>query len=94
MGSDPMEADPTGPRDRPEDAEPPRMLSADWVREQREEAGASAAGAGMQYGLTIGFFALVGIWLDGKFGTSPWLLVTGVLLAVVGGTISLLKKFS
>ncbi|MEM6571527.1 MAG: AtpZ/AtpI family protein [Planctomycetota bacterium] len=95
MSSDPTDSDDAGgePR-RTDDGDRARMLSADWVREQRDEATASAAGAGLQYGLTIGVFALIGIWLDGKLGTSPWLLVAGVVLAVVGGTISLLKKFS
>jgi F0F1-type ATP synthase assembly protein I len=29
-------------------------------------------------------FALFGRWLDSRFGTSPWLMLTCVLLAVVG----------
>jgi F0F1-type ATP synthase assembly protein I len=70
----------------------PRPGSAQWVEEQRKSA--SAAGAGLQFGLTICVFALLGNWLDGKFGTGPWLLVAGVLLAFAGGTVSLLKKFS
>jgi len=64
---------------------------ADWVKEQRGSA--SAAGAGMQFGLTICLFALLGNWLDGRLGSSPWLLLAGVLLGFGGGTVSLLKKF-
>ena len=88
-----MDARPPGSDDRDATSKrTPSIGSAEWVEEQR--AGASAAGAGLQFGLTICIFALLGHWLDGKFGTGPWLLVVGVLLAFAGGTVSLLKKFS
>lgn len=83
-----MDTGPDGSNDRKRS----RVPDASWVEEQRKEA--SAAGAGLQFGLTICIFALAGHWLDGKFGTQPWLLVAGVLLAFAGGTVSLLKKFS
>jgi len=47
------------------------------------------AGMGMQFGAAIIVFALVGHWLDGKAGTSPLLLVLGVLIGFAGGTMSL-----
>ena len=91
--------DPTGPEElEPSGSGDPdhdslrRAPSAKWVEGQRKDA--SAAGAGLQFGMTICAFALLGLWLDGKFDTGPWLLVVGVLLAFFGGTVSLLKKFS
>lgn len=77
--SDPMDADGNG------------LPDAGWVREQRKQA--SAAGAGLHFGLAIVAFALIGNWADGRFGTKPWLLLLGVALGFIGGTISLVKKF-
>lgn len=70
----------------------PFAPDADWVREQRSSL--RYAGVGIQFGLTITLFALLGRWLDGRFGTTPWLLLVGVLIGFGGGTYSLLKKVS
>ena len=50
------------------------------------------AGVGMQFGITIVVLALGGYWLDQQFGTYPLLLIVGVFLGFVGGTISLVKR--
>lgn len=91
--------DPSGPpgpdlaSDPPEsEGSVPNVPGAEWVGEQREVG--KAAGAGLQFGLTICIFAVAGLWLDGRFGTDPWLLVAGVLLSFFGGTVSLIKKYS
>lgn len=39
-------------------------------------------------GFSMAVPALIGFWLDGKWGTSPWLVVTG---ACVGFAIGLLE---
>ncbi|MDG1490987.1 MAG: AtpZ/AtpI family protein [Planctomycetota bacterium] len=70
----------------------PNVPGAEWVGEQREVG--KAAGAGLQFGLTICVFAVAGLWLDERLGTAPWLLVAGVLLSFFGGTVSLIKKYS
>lgn len=75
----------------PMDADGDRLPDSVWVKGQRKQA--NAAGVGLQFGLTICLFAYIGLKLDQKFDTSPWILVAGVLLGFVGGTISLLKKF-
>lgn len=56
------------------------------------EPGAGLGAVGMTYGLTVVAFTGCGWWLDGHFGTSPWLLLAGALLGGVGGFVSLLKK--
>jgi F0F1-type ATP synthase assembly protein I len=40
---------------------------------------------------SMGFFMLVGYWLDGKFHTKPWLFVVGALLGITGGFISFFR---
>lgn len=45
-------------------------------------SGSEFAGIGMQFAVSIVAFALAGVWLDKRLGTSPWLL----LLLVLGGS--------
>ena len=45
-------------------------------------SGSEFAGVGMQFAVSIVAFALAGIWLDKRLGTSPRLL----LLLVLGGS--------
>jgi F0F1-type ATP synthase assembly protein I len=35
---------------------------------------------GMELAAAVIFCLLIGYWLDGKFGTSPWLAVVGIIL--------------
>ena len=49
-------------------------------------------GAGIEMGLTVGLMTLGGWWLDGKLGTSPWLLITGALLGTIGSIYNLWKQ--
>ncbi|HTR78894.1 MAG TPA: AtpZ/AtpI family protein [Gemmatimonadaceae bacterium] len=58
----------------------------------RTLSGAAFAGVGIQFALTILVFAYLGNWVDGKLGTSPWLLVLGVLLGGAGGFYSMYRR--
>ncbi len=42
---------------------------------------------GLQLALTVVVLFFVGQWLDGQFGTSPWLMLLGLLIGVTGGMI-------
>lgn len=50
------------------------------------------SGLGLQFAATVGVFALAGRWLDGRVGTSPWLLLTGVFAGFALGLFSMVKK--
>ena len=50
------------------------------------------ASLGITFGATVLVFVGFGWWLDDRFGTSPWLLIVGMLLGSVGGIVSLVKK--
>ena len=50
------------------------------------------AGAGLQFGAAIALFALAGVWLDGKFHTSPLFTIIGVFVGGVGGFVSLYTR--
>jgi F0F1-type ATP synthase assembly protein I len=42
---------------------------------------------------SVGVFAAVGWWIDGKVGTEkPWFLIGGAVLGMVGGFISFFRQ--
>jgi F0F1-type ATP synthase assembly protein I len=50
------------------------------------------SGIGLELaGVTVGL-ALLGYWIDGKFGTSPWGILIGVVIGIVGGMYNLVKE--
>ncbi len=40
---------------------------------------------GIQLALSVVVFFFLGRWLDGKFGTGPWLMIAGLGLGISGG---------
>jgi len=50
-----------------------------------------ALGADMTLAVSIKLFAYGGLWLDGQIGTTPWLLVLGVVLGITGGMLHLIR---
>jgi len=50
-----------------------------------------AIGFGSVFAGGMAFFALGGWWLDGKFGTEPWLVLCGVFLGFLFGAYELWK---
>jgi ATP synthase protein I len=42
-------------------------------------------GAGMQFAAFIAICLFLGMWLDRRLGTAPWLLIAGAALGGVGG---------
>ena len=53
---------------------------------------AEFAGSGVQFVVSILLFLYIGKWLDGKFGTEPWLLMAGVLVGAVAGFYSFYRR--
>jgi len=49
------------------------------------------AGLGLQFVVTLALFGGLGWWLDGKWSTTPWLLVTGVFLGAIIAFIAIVK---
>ena len=48
-------------------------------------------GFGFEFCGVVGFFCYVGYRLDGYFGTSPWLLLTGFFVGFLGMMYSTIK---
>ncbi len=45
---------------------------------------------GIQFVASMCVLGFAGYWVDGKLGTSPWLLILGLFLGAAGGFYSLL----
>ncbi len=46
----------------------------------------SLAGAGFEFASVTAGLALLGWWLDGKWGTAYWLTTIGCFIGIIGGT--------
>ena len=46
-------------------------------------------GMGLEYGAVMAVFCLAGWWLDSRLGTSPWLMLVLVTIAMIGGMYKL-----
>ena len=50
------------------------------------------SGVGLELAGATAGLALVGYWIDGKFGTSPWGILGGVGIGLVGGLYNLVRE--
>ena len=48
-------------------------------------------GLGLQLAVTVGLMAYAGVWLDEKFGTSPWLTVLCSAFGIFAALYSFIK---
>ena len=48
-------------------------------------------GSGIQLAAAVAVFFFIGRWLDDKFGTSPWLMLTGAVVGAGGGMYKFIK---
>jgi len=51
----------------------------------------SASSVGLELGLSVVFGVLFGRWLDGKLGTTPWLMLVFLGFGLVAGFRSVLR---
>ena len=47
---------------------------------------------GIQLALSIVIFFFIGKWMDGRFNTSPWLMIGGLLIGGVGGMVKFITS--
>ena len=55
-------------------------------------SGSEFAGIGFQFASVILVFTAAGVWLDRRFGTSPWFLLVFVFAGAGGGFYSMYRK--
>lgn len=46
---------------------------------------------GLQLAITVIAFFFLGRWLDSEYGTSPWLMLAGLMVGITGGLIKFFK---
>jgi F0F1-type ATP synthase assembly protein I len=64
-------------------------------RDSRRDAALSTAefaGLGIEFALAILIFALLGHWLDGRLGTTPWLLIILIFAGAGGAFYSMFRR--
>ncbi len=49
---------------------------------------------GIQFGVTVGLFAALGSWLDGKYNWEPWGIISLSMFGVAAGMYHLIKGFN
>jgi len=50
------------------------------------------SGVGLELAGATAGLALVGYWIDRKYGTAPWGILGGVVIGIVGGLYNLVKE--
>ena len=56
--------------------------------------GAEYMGLGLQFGLSIVLFMFIGLWLDRRLGTYPWLLVAGVFGGAAAAFYAIFRRLT
>jgi ATP synthase protein I len=90
------QASATGPRHRTavKDADRPDRLAIDGVARSSRTAFEmlSASSVGLEMGLSVIFGLLIGNWLDGRAGTSPWLTILFLGFGLAAGFRSVMRS--
>jgi len=50
------------------------------------------SGVGLELAGATAGLALIGYWVDGRFGTRPWGTLVGVVIGLVGGLYNLVRE--
>jgi ATP synthase protein I len=50
------------------------------------------SGIGLELAGATAGLALVGYWIDGRFGTAPWGILGGVVIGLIGGLYNLVRE--
>ena len=54
-----------------------------WVRH---------SGVGLELAGAMAGLALIGYWVDGRFGTTPWGIIGGVVIGLAGGLYNMVSE--
>jgi len=50
------------------------------------------SGVGVEFAAAVGGCAALGFWIDRRYGSTPWGLVIGAGVGVIGGTYNLIRE--
>ena len=77
---------------RQDDDGTPREESPAPTRGKKEPNPWSLAGVGLEFGGVVVVLTLTGHWLDARWNTGPWLMLTGLGVGLIGGTYNLWRQ--
>jgi ATP synthase protein I len=63
-------------------------------RTKRMYQGLSESSVGLELGLAVVLGLMFGIWLDGKLGTEPWMMLLFLVLGLVAGFRNLVRAIA
>ena len=69
-----------------------RVRYTPTLSEQRFPGWVRYSGVGLELAGATAGLALIGYWIDTKYGSSPWGMLGGVLIGIVGGLYNLVKE--
>jgi F0F1-type ATP synthase assembly protein I len=84
----PVQADP------PDPATPARLAPAidpAARASRRMYEGLSASSVGLEFGIAVVVALLFGMWLDGRLGTEPWMMLIFLCIGLVAGFRNVLR---
>ena len=50
------------------------------------------SGVGLELAGAVAGFALIGYWIDGRYGSKPWGILIGLVLGLTGGLYNLIRQ--
>ena len=68
------------------------IMQNEQNRDNGKAAYAKWAGLGVEFGGVVLVFCGIGYWLDQRWHTSPWLLLTGFFIAFIGMLYNIWKQ--
>ena len=60
--------------------------------ESDKNQGLRYAGLGIEFAAAVAGLTLVGYWVDRHFGSSPWGVLTGAAIGLIGGTYNMIRE--
>ena len=68
------------------------VASPDDDRKRTDQSALRYAGAGLEFCVTVALLTLLGVWLDGRFGTSPLLTLVLAFVGFAAATWALVRS--
>jgi F0F1-type ATP synthase assembly protein I len=78
----------------PESTDRERQSARQDAEDEQRRLASAAAGAGLQFAVSILVFVYAGQWLDRKFGTDPLWLLVGLFVGAGGSFASFVRRLN
>lgn len=69
-----------------------KRLREEYGLDKTPSNGSRLAFSGLEFGGIVVACILLGLWLDSKFGTKPWILLVLMVFGMAGGMVRLIRR--